>query len=172
MSTARKTDKQLIDEVAELRCEVATLKKMAEQQESKITELKRGIGQSISGHMQLMDALYVIFDRKYEFVNQTFENLFGYRKDEICQSRFDIMKVITPEYRSAVEKTFTDGIRGNYNIRNFKFEGLKKDGIKIECDTSVIFIPYKWGTSLLLASRMVSPLSCRLPASRNALLHL
>lgn len=148
MSTKRKTEKQIVDEVAELRCEVARLEKTREQQEGEITELKRKIGQHFTGYKQMMDALYVIFDRKCEFVNQSFADLFGYRTDEICHPKFDIMTVITPEYRHAVGKKFTEGIRGDYDICNFKFEALTKDRIKIDCDTSVIFIPHKWGTAI------------------------
>lgn len=148
MGTEGKTKKQLVDEMAELRREVSILEKIREQQESEIAELQRRGEQHFTGYKQLIDPLYVIFDRQYEFVNQTFEDLFGYETDEICHPKFDIMTVITPECRQAVEKTFTEGIRGNYNTCEFKFEGLKKDGMKIVCDTSVIFIPYKWGTAI------------------------
>jgi len=148
MSMERKTKKQLVDEMAELRRKVVSLEKIIrEQQESEITELQRR-KQHFTPKKPLIDPLYVIFDRQYEYVNQTFEDLFGYETGEICHPKFDIMTVITPECRQAVEKTFIEGIRGNYHTCKFKFEGLKKDGMKIECDTSVIFIPYKWGTAI------------------------
>ncbi|MGD0274839.1 MAG: PAS domain S-box protein [Syntrophales bacterium] len=148
MSIERKTKKQLVDEMAELRRKVVSLEKIREQQESEITEIQQKKGQHFTGYKLPTYPLYVIFDRKYEFVNQTFEDLFGYETNEICHPKFDIMTVITPECRQAVEKTFIEGIRGNYKTYDFKFEGLKKDGMKIECDTSVLFIPYKWGTAI------------------------
>lgn len=148
MKTEHNPENQLIDEVQELRYEVARLKEISKQQESDIIELKQRIRKYFNGRKQDVDAIYVIFDRKCEFVNQSFEDLFGYRKDEICQSDFDIMQLIAPECRQTVEKEFIGGIKGDYNIRSFEFKALVKDGRKIKCETSVIFIPYKWGIAI------------------------
>jgi hypothetical protein len=74
MGTGRKTKKQLVDEMAELRRKVVSLEKIIrEHQESEITELQRRIGQYVTGCKQVMDAYYVIFDGKCKFVNQTFD---------------------------------------------------------------------------------------------------
>jgi len=39
------------------------------------------------------DAIYVIFDRKFEYVNKVFEGLFGYTADEVYRQEFELMSL-------------------------------------------------------------------------------
>jgi len=139
MHSVRNTKKYLIDQVAKL-------KVLKQQQEMEIAELKKEIQRYARGYMQY--PLYVIFDNKCEFVNQSFVDLFGYGKDEIDQTELGFMTLIAPEHRHTVEKAFYGGIKCDYDNSSFKFKALMKDGSKMECDTSVIFVPYKWGVAI------------------------
>ena len=94
------------------------------------------------------DAIYVIFDRKFEYVNQVFEGLFGYTADEIYRPEFEFMNLFAPESRKSVQKIFDEGLRGHRGARQFEFIGQRKDGGTFACDTSAIFIPYKWGVAV------------------------
>ena len=58
------------------------------------------------------------------------------------------MTIIAPESRDFVKRKFSEGYRGDFNIQQFEYTGLKKDGRKIECHTSIIYIPYKWGVAI------------------------
>jgi PAS domain S-box-containing protein len=139
-------EKHHTGEVEKLRSEVARLRKIKERQQIKIKQLKKENQQYPNKYKQY--PLYVIFDSKFEFVNQSFEDLLGYEKNEIFQSELEFRKLIAPEYRQTVENAFNGGMLGNYKSSNFKFKALKKDGKKIECDTTVIFVPYKWSTAI------------------------
>jgi PAS domain S-box-containing protein len=91
------------------------------------------------------DAIYVIFDRKLEYVNKVFEGLFGYTADEVYRPEFELMSLFAQESRKSVQKIFDEGVRGHRGVHQFEFIGRRKDGGTFACDTSAIFIPYKWG---------------------------
>ena len=94
------------------------------------------------------EAVYVIFDRKYEFVSQKFAVLFGVTPEEVCTPQFDPMSLVAPESRQLVMGNHRKGFRGEFTSQEYEYTGIKKDGSKIECETFVLFIPYKWGMAI------------------------
>jgi diguanylate cyclase (GGDEF)-like protein/PAS domain S-box-containing protein len=94
------------------------------------------------------DAIFVIFDRKIEFINQRFEELFSVTSDEVCNPLFNPMILIAPESRNLVLDMIKQGARGAFSSQQFEFAALTKDGRKIECETTILFIPYKWGNAI------------------------
>jgi len=148
MKDEDKTKKRLINELEELRIKVADLELIKDQQEYEINTLHEHNETYSVRPASLTDALYVIFDKKLEYVNQAFEDLLGYTADEICRPAFEIMNLVAPKSRNFVKKIFDEGIRGDRSLCQFKFSMLRKDGRIFECDASVIFIPYKWGMAI------------------------
>lgn len=148
MKDENKTKKQILAELMELRVKVGELERIRIQQENVLNKLK-----SKTETYQLLpslstDAIYVIFDRKFEYVNKVFEGLFGYTADEIYRPEFEFMNLFAPESRKSVQKIFDEGLRGHRGARQFEFIGKRKDGSTFACDTSAIFIPYKWGVAV------------------------
>ncbi|MGD0277122.1 MAG: PAS domain S-box protein [Syntrophales bacterium] len=148
MKDENKTKKRLIIELTELRVKVAELERMKNQQDYKIDTLNKNNEPNFQQPSCFTDALYIIFDRKLEYVNQAFEDLFDYSADEICRPEFEIMNLVAPQYRNFVKKIFDEGIRGDRSLCQFEFSMLRKDGSIFECETLVIFIPYKWGMAI------------------------
>lgn len=148
MNDEKKTKKQLIGELGFLRRQVADLEDLKARQTDEIRMLNERMGYYFPRLEQLNDALFVIFDRKFEFVNPAFEEIFGYEAGEIIGSDFDTMKIIDPDWRKFVQNKFREGLRGDFSVHQFEFIGLKKDGRKVGCEASVIFIPYKWGMAI------------------------
>ena len=148
MNDQRKTKLQLIEEVKELRKKTTKLEEIRESQIEELRKANEAMGCYFPLMEQLNDGIFVIFDRQYEFVNKTFEDLFGYTMQEVCKSGFDMMSLIAPESRDLFKKKLDEGYRGDFNIQQFEYTGLKKDGRKIECHTSIIYIPYKWGVAI------------------------
>ncbi len=147
MKDENKTKEQILAELMELHVKVGELEKKIIQQESLLNKLKN---KTETETYQLRpslstDAIYVIFDRKFEYVNQVFEGLFGYTADEIYRPEFELMNLFAPESRKYVQKIFDEGVRGRRDVQQFEFIGRRKDGGTFVCDTSAIFIPYKWG---------------------------
>lgn len=148
MKDDSKTKKQLIGELGFLRRQVADLEEVKIKQTDEIRMLNERMGYYFPRLEQLNDALFVIFDRKFEFVNPAFEEIFGYEAGEIVGSDFETLKLIDPDWRQFVQNKFREGLRGDFSVHQFEFIGLKKDGRKVGCEASVIFIPYKWGMAI------------------------
>ena len=52
------------------------------------------------------EAIFVVFDRKLEFVNDRFAELFGVSPEEACSSDFDPMTLIAPESRRFIREQY------------------------------------------------------------------
>ncbi len=149
MKDENKTKQQLIGELGLWRKQVADLEELKAKQTDEIRMLNERMGYYFPRIEQLNnDALFVIFDRKFEFVNTAFEEIFGYEAGEIIGADFDTMRLIDPDWRNFVLNKFREGLRGDFSVHQFEFIGLKKDGRKVGCEASVIFIPYKWGMAI------------------------
>ena len=145
MATKDKTKKQLLDELSILQNRVSELEKEAKLAQRDFGE---GMGRYFPQVEQMNEAIYVIFDRKYEYVNQRFADMFGVTQEEVCNPHFDQMQLIAPESRRLVREKYRQGFRGEYPTQQFEFTGITKDGTKIMCETYVLFIPYKWGMAM------------------------
>jgi PAS domain S-box-containing protein len=102
------------------------------------------------------DAIFVVFDRKFEFVNDRFAELFGVSPEEACSSNFDPMILIAPESRPVIREQYREGCYGAFTKKLFNYIGLSKDGLKIACETFLLFIPYKWGVAIHGTLRSIS----------------
>jgi PAS domain S-box-containing protein len=148
MKAASKTKKELIGEVEPLRVRVSEL----ERSEKACRYALRDFAEKMDRHFPQMEhmneAIFVVFDRKLEFVNDRFAELFSVLPEEACSNDFNPMTLIEPESRTFVREHYRDGSRGAITTTQFEFIGLAKNGFKIECEAIVMFIPYKWGVAM------------------------
>jgi PAS domain S-box-containing protein len=148
MKSTNKTKKELLDELEALRMRVGKL----EQQEINSRRAPENFGdkpeRGFPQKADLLEAIYVVFDRKFEFANDRFSELFGVSPEEVCSSNFDPMTLIAPESRPFIREQYREGCRGAFTTKQINYTGLSKDGLKIECDTFLMFIPYKWGVAI------------------------
>jgi diguanylate cyclase (GGDEF)-like protein/PAS domain S-box-containing protein len=68
--------------------------------------------------------------------------------DEVCSPDFNPIDLVAPESRKLAMDNIRKGYAGKFSSRQFQFAALTKDGRKIECETTVLFIPYKWGIAV------------------------
>src|SRR3990172_6316228 len=148
MKAASKTKKQLIDELVTLQVRVSELEALEREASHASQEFGERIGRYFPQLNHRTEAIYVIFDRKFEFVNDRFAELFGVTPEEACHHGFNPIKLVAPDSRRFIKEKYREGIRGNFSVQQYEFTGLTKDGVKIECETYVLFIPYKWGVSM------------------------
>ena len=144
----QRSREMLLAEINELRRKNARLEEISRSQLEELRKAKHAMGCYSPLIEQPYEGIYVIFDHKFEFVNQTFECMLGYKSQEVCSPDFDFMKIVAPRSRSLVENQFKQGYRGEFKIQRFEFMALRKDGHRVECETTVIFIPYKWGLAV------------------------
>ncbi|MFW6310278.1 MAG: PAS domain S-box protein, partial [Prolixibacteraceae bacterium] len=93
------------------------------------------------------DAIYIIFNRRFETVNSGFEKMLGYNLEELKQMDFDPMDFIAPESRPYIEERITKLQKGEEVNPRYEFTAITKYGEKKEVETSVAYIPFKEGTA-------------------------
>ena len=148
MKTANKTKKELITELEALRERVSDLERQKINSRQAMGNFGERADRSFPLMAHLHAAMFVIFDRKFEFVNDRFAELFGVSSEEACSSNFDPLTLIAPESRFFIHELYQAGYRGSFAAKEFKYTGLSKDGLKIDCETFFLFIPYKWGVAI------------------------
>ena len=148
MKSTTKTKKELLDELAALRKQVYELEQQKINSQRAPENFRNRTGQCFPQKADTLDAIYVVFDRKFEFANDRFAELFGVSQEEVCSSKFDPMTLIAPESRPFIQEQYREGCRGAFTTKQINYTGLSKDGLKIECDTFLMFIPYKWGVAI------------------------
>lgn len=148
MKSINKTKKQLIDELEALQKRVLELEDFEIGLKAVRQEFGKRVGEYFPQMQHMEEAIYVIFDRKYEFVNDKFAAMFGYLPEEICNPAFDTMTLIAPESRRFIRDRYKHGSHGEFMVDQYEFTALNKDGVKMDCETFVLFVPYKWGVAI------------------------
>ncbi len=148
MEDQKKTKKELIKELTDLRSRVAALEQLEADWKVAQLDFSERMGHYFALADQPSDAIFVIFDRKFEFINQRFEEIFNVTMDEVCGPDFNPLTLVAPESLNLVIEQVQKGYRDAFSSQHFEFAALSKDGRKIECETTIIFIPYKWGIAV------------------------
>jgi PAS domain S-box-containing protein len=139
------TNKQLIDELQSLKkrdFELETIESDSMQEQG---TFNNRISRFFPLMEHLNEAIYVVFDRKYEFVNEKFAEIFGVTQEEVYNPDFDPMILVALESRLFVKDKYREGHRSEVMIQQYEYTGMTKGGSKIQCETCVLLIPYKWG---------------------------
>jgi PAS domain-containing protein len=145
-----------MNELEALRSRVSEL----EQYEKYYRQTRKDFGQggdrSIPSMPFNQEAVFVIFDRRFEFVNDQFAELFGVTTEEACESNFDPMTLIAPEDHGFIWGIYRQGCCGTFKTKQLHFTGMTKNGQKITCETFLLFIHYKWGLAVQGTLRSIS----------------
>jgi hypothetical protein len=156
MKSTNKTKKELIDELEALRERVSELERRERNSRQTLGNFGEKAERFFAQMSHMHEAIFVIFDRKLEFVNDRFSELFGVSPGEACSSDFDPMTLIAPESRRVIGELYRKGCCGAFTTKQLNFTGLSKDSLKIECETFLLFIPYKWGLAIHGTLRSIS----------------
>ena len=156
MKSSSKTKKELIDELEALQERVSELERRERNSRQTMGNFVERTYRSFSQMSHMQEAVFVLFDRKLEFVNDRFAELFGVSPEEACSSDFDPMTLIAPESRSVIREQYRKGCCGAFTTKQLNFAGLSKDGLKIVCETFLLCIPYKWGVAIHGSLRSIS----------------
>jgi diguanylate cyclase (GGDEF)-like protein/PAS domain S-box-containing protein len=145
MNLQSMTKARLIEELTALRERIDELESETKQAERSFAEK---MGRYFPQVESIKEALYVMFDRKHEFVNREFSEIFGLTPEDICAPGFDPMSLVAPESRQLVMDKRRLKSSGRINSVQYEFTGLTFEGTTIDCETVELFIPYKWGVAI------------------------
>lgn len=93
------------------------------------------------------DAIYLLYNRKFEIINDKFEELFGINLEEANGPDFDFMQLVASESQPIIEDRMRRMASGEQLEPEYEFTAISKDGKKLEVAASVSYISYKDGTA-------------------------
>ncbi len=102
------------------------------------------------------DAIYLLYDRKFDVINHRFEEMFGYTLEEVNSPGFDFIRLVAPESRPLIEERQRKIADGDYVEPMYEFTALNREGKKMNVETSVSYINYKDGKAIQGIIRDVS----------------
>jgi len=108
-------------------------------------ELKRSEKKHRNILQQSNDAIYLLYNRKFEYINDKFKEMFGVTLEEVNKPEFDLMDLVAPESKKLMEEKLKNVKKDHDLSDKYEFTALSKDGKKIEVEASVNYIKYKDG---------------------------
>lgn len=96
------------------------------------------------------DAIYLITNEAFSYVNPKFEELTGYKKDEICTPNFPFTKLLTPESKIIVEGRRLARQRGESIPSKYEFQIVTKSGQIKHVETNTVLVSNNSATLQIL----------------------
>jgi PAS domain S-box-containing protein len=93
------------------------------------------------------DAIYLMFNRRFEMVNPEFQRIFGYSQEELVTQKIDPIQLIAPESLPVIEERIRKLESAKEVSTRYEFTAVVRNGEKREMEASVTYIPYKGGTA-------------------------
>ncbi len=93
------------------------------------------------------DAIYLLYNRKFEIINKKFEELLSVTAEDVQKPDFDFMELVKPEDRSLIKDRMEKVSKGEQVSLRYQFTVVRPDGRELILETSVSYIPYKQGTA-------------------------
>jgi PAS domain S-box-containing protein len=91
------------------------------------------------------DAIYLLYDGKFEIINKRFEELFGYTQDDTNAPDFNFINLVAPQSRGLIKERVQKVEKGESVHPQYEFTAITRDGREVEVETSVSYIEYKGG---------------------------
>ena len=96
---------------------------------------------------QSNDAIYLLLDGRFIFVNQRFVNLFQITREEIYHTDFDFQLLVAPESRDMIRNRQAKIKKKERLDAKYTFTGLTRDNRKLLLEASVSYISYEGQTA-------------------------
>ncbi len=91
------------------------------------------------------DAIYLLYNRKFEITNNRFLEMLGYSMEEMSNPGFDFIHLVAPKSRQLVENRQKSIVQGKPSAHKYELTIITKTGKEIEVEASVSYIDYKDG---------------------------
>ena len=95
------------------------------------------------------DAIYILGEKGFLFVNQRFEQLFAYSREEVVADDFDYVCLIAPESRALVSERSQRSARGELLEPRYEFTALNSRGEPFDVAVSVAYIQHNGESATL-----------------------
>lgn len=96
---------------------------------------------------QSNDAIYLLYEGRFEIINPKFTELLGVTPEEARTPDFDFLSLVAPQSRPMIENRESLLAQGKELPASYEFTAQDKAGNKREVEVSVSYIPYRNGTA-------------------------
>lgn len=86
------------------------------------------------------DAIYLITDTSFTYVNPEFEKITGYKQDEICNRDFNFSVLLTPDSKKIVEARRLARQRGETIPSKYEFQIVTRTGQIKDVETNTVLV--------------------------------
>ncbi len=97
---------------------------------------------------QSKDIIFLVHNNRFQFVNQTFIELFGYTPKEIYSKDFHFMKLVAPESKAYISERVKNLTADTPVNHRYELTAQTKNNKKIEVEVSVSLVSYKKGVAI------------------------
>ena len=91
------------------------------------------------------DAIYLLYDGKFEVINKRFEEMFGVTPDEVKSPDFNFMQLVADKSKKFVKDRAQLVAKGQEPGNRYEFTALTRYNKEIEVEVSVSYISYRGG---------------------------
>ena len=91
------------------------------------------------------DAIYLLYEGKFEIINTEFLNMFGYSFEELNQPGFEPLDLVAHDSKPFVKERRRRVLQGEKVGNRYEFTAILKNGEKREVEASVSYINFKGG---------------------------
>ncbi len=94
------------------------------------------------------DAIYLLFNNKFEMINNKFSEMFGYSHLEAREENFDLMTIVSDKSKYLIEERNRRSLKGETLDSKYEFIAVTKNGTEIDCEVNTTYLSYKNGTAI------------------------
>jgi PAS domain S-box-containing protein len=97
---------------------------------------------------QSNDAIYLLYNNKFELINRRFSEMFGVTADEVRAPGFDFIELVAPQSLAYVRERVRQMSSGHPLPPRYEFMARSRDDRIIHVEASVSYIPYRGSTAV------------------------
>ncbi|MDP8207867.1 MAG: PAS domain S-box protein, partial [Candidatus Electryonea clarkiae] len=97
---------------------------------------------------QSNDAIYLLYEDKFQLINPHFSTMFGITMEEVSSPEFSFIQLIAPESRELIEERAKMQSEGLEAPDQYEFSAIGKDGNVIHVEASVKRIRFRDGVAV------------------------
>jgi two-component system cell cycle sensor histidine kinase/response regulator CckA len=97
---------------------------------------------------QSPEAVFLIYDQKFAYINNRFAEMFGYSREEIYTDKFDFHFLVSPRDRKIAAKVMKGIADPESVLARYELTGITKDSRQFNLELSTFYIPYKEGMAI------------------------
>jgi PAS domain S-box-containing protein len=96
---------------------------------------------------QSNDAIYILYNNRFELINKRFSELFGVTAEEVRSPDFDVMQMVAPQSLPIIEERLNRIRQGEPVPPRYEFLARARDGRAVPLEVTVSYVDYRGGTA-------------------------